>query len=380
MARRLRRAAKTLSIGWPPRVAIRCETNRSPQPSFVEARSARSDSGVGSEELRHAIDARGLRLRRRRRAVQRRRDGIEPILSGGDRHHQHEHRQDPIHILIPSAAHAGRVCREGAGGTIERKPGRVQSRHVRAGRGRALPPPAARGSASPASRSASRTCWPSWRRAPRRRWPARPPTVTGAWWGRVALVAGGGRRRTVGPGVSAALGARLLAAPPLRPPPPGAGLVAGRSRQGGGARGRARPGRRAGDLRAARARRAWWWLIAAAVFFVVGIALAALFPVLIVPLFYRLTPLAESRAHRHAAGAGAAGGRRRGGRVGRRRVAQEPHRQRGRRRPGPDASDHPLRHARDADFAARRSRPCSPTSSATTSTATCGAGCSCRAH
>jgi Zn-dependent protease with chaperone function len=37
----------------------------------------------------------------------------------------------------------------------------------------------------------------------------------------------------------------------------------------------------------------WWWLIAAAVFFVVGIALAALFPVLIVPLFYRLTRLAD---------------------------------------------------------------------------------------
>jgi len=36
---------------------------------------------------------------------------------------------------------------------------------------------------------------------------------------------------------------------------------------------------------------AWWWLIAAAVFFVAGIALAALFPVLIVPLFYRLTRL-----------------------------------------------------------------------------------------
>jgi STE24 endopeptidase len=37
----------------------------------------------------------------------------------------------------------------------------------------------------------------------------------------------------------------------------------------------------------------WWWLIAAVVFFVVGIALAALFPVLIVPLFYKLTPLAD---------------------------------------------------------------------------------------
>jgi STE24 endopeptidase len=37
----------------------------------------------------------------------------------------------------------------------------------------------------------------------------------------------------------------------------------------------------------------WWWLVAALVFFVVGIALATLFPVLIVPLFYRLTPLAD---------------------------------------------------------------------------------------
>ena len=38
---------------------------------------------------------------------------------------------------------------------------------------------------------------------------------------------------------------------------------------------------------------AWWWLIAAVVFFVVGIGLAALFPVVIVPLFYRLTRLAD---------------------------------------------------------------------------------------
>jgi STE24 endopeptidase len=37
----------------------------------------------------------------------------------------------------------------------------------------------------------------------------------------------------------------------------------------------------------------WWWLIAAGVFFVVGIALAALFPILVVPLFYRVTRLAE---------------------------------------------------------------------------------------
>ena len=37
----------------------------------------------------------------------------------------------------------------------------------------------------------------------------------------------------------------------------------------------------------------WWWLIAAGVFFVVGIALTALFPVLVVPLFYRVTRLAD---------------------------------------------------------------------------------------
>ena len=43
---------------------------------------------------------------------------------------------------------------------------------------------------------------------------------------------------------------------------------------------------------------AWWWLIAAGVFFVVGIALAALFPVLIIPLFYRLTRLADAALER----------------------------------------------------------------------------------
>ena len=42
----------------------------------------------------------------------------------------------------------------------------------------------------------------------------------------------------------------------------------------------------------------WWWLIAAAVFFSVGIALAALFPVLIVPLFYRLTRLSDPALER----------------------------------------------------------------------------------
>jgi STE24 endopeptidase len=47
---------------------------------------------------------------------------------------------------------------------------------------------------------------------------------------------------------------------------------------------------------------AWWWLIAAVVFFVVGIALAALFPVLIVPLFYRLTRLADPALERRLLG------------------------------------------------------------------------------
>jgi STE24 endopeptidase len=43
---------------------------------------------------------------------------------------------------------------------------------------------------------------------------------------------------------------------------------------------------------------AWWWLAAAAAFFVLGIGLAALVPVVIVPLFYRLTPLADPRLAR----------------------------------------------------------------------------------
>ena len=46
----------------------------------------------------------------------------------------------------------------------------------------------------------------------------------------------------------------------------------------------------------------WWWLIAAVVFFVVGIALAALFPVLIVPLFYRLTRLSDAALERRLLG------------------------------------------------------------------------------
>jgi STE24 endopeptidase len=42
----------------------------------------------------------------------------------------------------------------------------------------------------------------------------------------------------------------------------------------------------------------WWWLVAAAAFFLVGIALAALFPVVIMPLFYTLTRLADPALER----------------------------------------------------------------------------------
>src|SRR5688572_20943983 len=42
----------------------------------------------------------------------------------------------------------------------------------------------------------------------------------------------------------------------------------------------------------------WWWLIAAAAFFLVGIALSALFPVVIMPLFYTLTRLADPAVER----------------------------------------------------------------------------------
>jgi STE24 endopeptidase len=43
---------------------------------------------------------------------------------------------------------------------------------------------------------------------------------------------------------------------------------------------------------------AWWWLIAAGAFFLVGIALSALFPVVIIPMFYRLTRLADPALER----------------------------------------------------------------------------------
>src|SRR5262249_34544043 len=47
---------------------------------------------------------------------------------------------------------------------------------------------------------------------------------------------------------------------------------------------------------------AWWWLIAAGVFFVVGIALAALFPVVVVPLFYRVSRLTDAALERRLLG------------------------------------------------------------------------------
>jgi STE24 endopeptidase len=37
----------------------------------------------------------------------------------------------------------------------------------------------------------------------------------------------------------------------------------------------------------------WWWLVAAAVFVAVGVGLAAVFPVVVLPLFYRVTRLAD---------------------------------------------------------------------------------------
>jgi STE24 endopeptidase len=42
----------------------------------------------------------------------------------------------------------------------------------------------------------------------------------------------------------------------------------------------------------------WWWLIAAAVFLVVGIGLTAMVPVLVLPLFYRVTRLADPALER----------------------------------------------------------------------------------
>ena len=46
----------------------------------------------------------------------------------------------------------------------------------------------------------------------------------------------------------------------------------------------------------------WWWLVAAAVVFLVGIALAALFPVVVLPLFYRVTRLADPALERRLLG------------------------------------------------------------------------------
>jgi STE24 endopeptidase len=120
---------------------------------------------------------------------------------------------------------------------------------------------------------------------------------TSAWWMRVALVAG-----------VVAAGQALLGSPlrwvrgfwlPRR-----FGLL--HQSLGGWLADRAKAGALAGALglggvlivyglmRATQ----WWWLIGAGVFFVVGIALAALFPVVVVPLFYRLTRLADPALER----------------------------------------------------------------------------------
>jgi STE24 endopeptidase len=117
-------------------------------------------------------------------------------------------------------------------------------------------------------------------------------TTIEAWWGRLLLVAAG-----------VALGETLLGLPlrwlrgfwlprryGLLHQPLGAWLV-DRAKAGalGGLLGLAALLVVYGLLRVT----AWWWLIAAVVFFVVGIALAALFPVVVVPLFYRVTRLTD---------------------------------------------------------------------------------------
>ncbi len=96
-----------------------------------------------------------------------------------------------------------------------------------------------------------------------------------------------------------------------------------------------------------------WWLVAAAVFFAARIALTAVLPVWIVPLFYRLVPLADDR---------------------RRRVAPPTLRSWvSAARDGSSSSirSSPISHR-------RRSSRCSPTSWATMSTATSVAGSSSR--
>ena len=47
---------------------------------------------------------------------------------------------------------------------------------------------------------------------------------------------------------------------------------------------------------------AWWWLVGTAVFLVVGVGLAALFPIVVVPLFYHLTRLGDPALERRLLG------------------------------------------------------------------------------
>lgn len=47
---------------------------------------------------------------------------------------------------------------------------------------------------------------------------------------------------------------------------------------------------------------AWWWLVGTAVFLVVGVGIAALFPIVVVPLFYRLTRLGDPALERRLLG------------------------------------------------------------------------------
>jgi len=122
------------------------------------------------------------------------------------------------------------------------------------------------------------------------------PLVT-AWWGRLALVA-----------AAVGLGEALLAFPlrwvrgfwlprrfGLLHQPLGAWLADRAKAAGlGGALGLGGVLVVYGLMRATP----WWWLVGAVVFVVVGIALAALFPIVVVPLFYRLTRLADPALER----------------------------------------------------------------------------------
>ena len=107
------------------------------------------------------------------------------------------------------------------------------------------------------------------------------------WWAQVALVARGARGRAGAAGVPlgcacAASGCRAGSASCTSRSAPGSATAPRRPRSAASL-GLAVSLLVYGLLRAT----AWWWLVAAAAFFVVGIALAALFPVVVMPLFYR---------------------------------------------------------------------------------------------